>query len=134
MATIDELRASECGCWRGSPGESCAVCRDDDARDDAAYIRGWEDARRRILSLIKGPPQLVCVRDGIAAMQAPKMSAFQTRIARLDQALRDIIEAECCGCSVYAEIAEAALDEDQEGPRRRSMTGIEVPTPTALDP
>ena len=31
------------------------------------------------------------------------------RIARLEASLRDVIEADCCGCSVYGDIAREAL-------------------------
>lgn len=37
-------------------------------------------------------------------------SRLQTREERLEAALRKVIETDCCGCSVYAKIAQAALD------------------------
>jgi len=43
------------------------------------------------------------------------------RVALLEEALRDVIEADCCGCSVYGDIAREAL-------------GIVRPPPPAREP
>lgn len=38
------------------------------------------------------------------------MDEREAEIARLRKALEDIEYAECCGCSIYGEIARAALN------------------------
>ena len=44
------------------------------------------------------------------------VAQLSERIAVLEEALRDVIEADCCGCSVYGDIAREALGIERPAP------------------
>ena len=55
--------------------------------------------------------------DGLGVEAEPvDVAQLSERIAVLEEALRDVIEADCCGCSVYGDIAREALGIERGEP------------------
>lgn len=55
---------------------ACGITPEDAYADamgrSAEYIRGWTDARDRIVAMLAGPPQLESIRQGLAKLTPPK--------------------------------------------------------------